>query len=406
MAQSAENSTGWRRVPALWALAAVILFFAASPAAHANSTIFYNNYGTGSNPCIPYPYCYQSGQFGLLVGLGASGITTGGELVIANNAATHIVGEPGTDGGSIGIGTGDFTNTASGKAETWTGPVDFADPSHNGGLPTGDNLTNITLTHPYTTSDTIVGTALNQAYSISQYFNSQSATGTAPSVLTGGTSNQTLTLSTGLTVLDVSSISMSHILTISGNANDVLVINDSGSANFKSGAKIVLTGGLSADNVLFNITSSSGTVLSINSGNLLQSDFIIRGQASLANATLDGRILGGTTITLGNNWYQEVPEDIPETPEPSSWLLFSCGLGAALYLGRRLRQPAFAGFAGRFRETMKSDAEGPVGYLPPSSGAAARGNGGDGPPLTCAGLPPPGDGGGGGSGGVGRPDLG
>ncbi len=377
-----------------WVLAALILLLAASPSAYGNSTIFYNNYGTGSNPCIPYPYCYQSGQFGLLVGLGASGITTGGELYITTGSpATYIEAEPGTNGGSIGIGASNFINTSNGKAETWTGPVDFADPGANGGLPTGDSLKNITVTNGYTTSDSIVSTALNQVYSISQYFNGQSATGAAPTVLTGGTSNQTLTLGSGLTVFDVTSISMSHVLTISGNANDVLVINDSGSAVFKSGARIYLTGGLSADNVLFNITSSSGTVLSINTGGVLTSDFIIRGQASLTNATVDGRILGGTTITLGNKWYQEIPEDIPEAPEPSTWLLLSGGLGGMLYFARRIRQPGFAGFCGRIRERMKSDAQGPAGDISSFSGTAARGDGGDGSPPACAGLPPPRDGG-------------
>lgn len=319
-------------------LACVLMLCAAATQVRASSTvtIFSNNYGT--NPCTIAAPCWQAGMFGMLIGLGSA---VGNPGTLRTTSSGDIITGTGT-GGDIGIGSGSFVNNGT-NTENWTGPIDFADAaattSHGYSVPSSsDVLTNTTLVGGTQTSFSAVTTALNQVLSLSTYYAGQ--TGTNLGVLTGGTTLGSIT--NGVKVYNVSSINLTSVLTIRGGANDIIVINDPSSAFFTK--NVVLTGGITSDNVLFNITGTGNNILSIKGGTgagkiTITADMIVRGSYSGTNATVDGRILGGwNTMSLGTAFALVAPNDIPgPVPEPGEWALMAGGLAALFYLGRKAR---------------------------------------------------------------------
>jgi hypothetical protein len=312
-----------------WLSAIAALFLSTAPA-KASSTLFYNT-TPGANICqASTGGCLQAGVFGLLTGWDhpGAGYYTG---TLSDTGYNQILGTG--NGGSVGIGTGSTITTSGASAQTWTGPIDFAD-SGSTGLPNNSVLSNVTITNSTALSVSAVDTALNQILSIANYYSTYS-TQTVLSSLGG--SNTTLTVS-GVKVYSVSSINITHVLTIVGTSSDIIVFNSS-SAIFGAGTgshigNIVLSGGITPDQVLFNLTGT-GADLSISGGASIFADFIVRGSYNVSNATVTGRILGGTgTDTLGGSFVLNDPADAT-APEPGEWALMTGGLGALFYLSRR-----------------------------------------------------------------------
>jgi hypothetical protein len=333
--------TGRRAACVRW-LGAVAVLFLLAPPAKPSGTVFYNSY-TGNVCQATTGGCLQAGMFGVLVGWNNS--STGyytGNLADNGNGSTAIRGTG--NGGDVGIGTGSTITTAGASAaQTWTGPIDFADTgsatTHNGlyQVPssTADNLNNVTLAGSTALNVSSVDKALDQILSISNYYANYS-TQTSLGAL-GGSATTIGVAGRGLQVFSATSINVTRTLTISGNSSDLIVINYGGSAVFGNQGshigQIVLTGGITPDQVLFNLTGT-GTDLTISGGDTLFADFIVRGAYNVSNATLAGRILGSTgASTIGSNFVLNVPADA--TPEPGEWALIAGGLGALFYLGRR-----------------------------------------------------------------------
>jgi hypothetical protein len=357
-----------RGTPVRW-LSVFAALFVLAPAGQANATLFYNTYS--GNVCqASTGGCLQAGMFGLLAGWDHPGNPYyTGTLVDSGNSSISVTGA-GT-GGDVGIGPGSTIKVNASSAQTWTGPIDFADTGSataHGGLyhvpSTSDTLTNVTVTNGTVLSASAVDTALNQILSISNFYSTYS-TQTVLSSL-GGT-NTTLTVS-GVKVYSVSTINFNKVLTIVGGPSDVVVFNSS-SAIFRNNGGIVLSGGITPDQVLFNLTGT-GTDLSISGNDSIFADFIVRGAYNVSAATINGRILGGTgTLTLGNNLVMQAPADA--TPEPGEWALMAGGIGALVYLGRRRSRRSGPDLKRRFR-------------------------GGSDPPIEAPAIPPPCDGGSGG----------
>ncbi|HUB31417.1 MAG TPA: hypothetical protein VMA31_00265 [Bryobacteraceae bacterium] len=390
----------------IWA--AVLLF---APMARANTTFFTD---TGS-VCSAWSPCWQASQFGVLVGLG-SAVGSVGDLYTGAGSNKTIVN------GTVGIGQSSYMTDTT-VAETWNNaPIDFADntATHSSGncsgagqncvVPTADNITDLTLrtnsgasNGVMTLNDSLVTTGLSQVLSIASYW--QNATSSTAGV-TKVTSITTLgaqtigTTAAGIYVYDVQSINLSGTLSILGGANTVIIINDTGAARFTGAATVTLSSTLTADQVLFNIDPTTGTVLTINASHVIDADFIVRGMYNVSNATLDGRLLGGwNTLTLGSAFYVNAPPSI--LPEPEDWVLMTGGLGALLYLGKRRTRPERQFPLGeRFRERIEADAGESGECVPAAAGGTAGADGGDGAPPPEPGIPPPRGGGGGGSGGV------
>jgi hypothetical protein len=396
-----------RWISGLAALAALLVL---APEAQANASIFYD-YNSTPGPCTNAAPCWQAGMFGLLVGLGSS-VGQSGFLTESTGGPNDNIRGTGTSG-DVGIGAGSFINTSNGNAaQTWAGPVDFADPcsgtcstTHTFSVPkAADVLTNVTLLGGTTVGNANVTSGLTEILSISNYWSAQS--GTSLGTLTGGIIGTTTGPINGtVRVFTVNSIDLTSVLTIDGNANDLIIINDPSNAIF---TKNVTLNGVTPDQVLFNVYGTVGTVLSINGGggahSVIMGDIITRGQYYATNATVDGRILGGYgTILLGANFEMSVPADTPSfVPEPGEYAMLAGGFAALFYFGRKLRGKTGLPMSARIRAQIQAGAEGLAGEVATPGASAVTEHGECGPPIREPGIPPPRDGGGGGSGGVDR----
>lgn len=131
-------------------------------------------------------------------------------------------------------------------------------------------------------------------------------------------------------------------LTINGDGlghNVVFNIGPSGDIQF--GGKIVLTGGLTSDNVLFNFTGGAGLMggdpaqLNNNGAAFLTGTFLDpNGAISVVHTDLNGRIFGGDTTNM-----QIVSGDTITSPtgapEPASLFLLGTGLCSVAGLSRK-----------------------------------------------------------------------
>jgi len=169
-----------------------------------------------------------------------------------------------------------------------------------------------------------------------QYFNSN---GTDISITSnvGGSHNQAVNASAGalfsingqsVHVFDATSFSNQggNTLTINGSASDLVVINLGGLGNIQIHGGIQLTGGITADNVLFNIgggnyanhTGAASLDINNNGGvaGIAQGIFLDpNGAISVTNAMVLGRVFGGDShdfqFVSGANI--TAPSSAPET---------------------------------------------------------------------------------------------
>ncbi|HUJ08428.1 MAG TPA: collagen-binding domain-containing protein [Verrucomicrobiae bacterium] len=213
----------------------------------------------------------------------------------------------------------------------------------NGDLGLGPNGTQNFLTTP-TVSGTYSKSGLDYVSttitSVSAYAAGLMANQTI-SYINNGT---TITGNGGYTIVNVGSISLSgvggHKLTLSGGADDIFVLNVSNSVSFlqTSWAPVVLSGGVTADHVLFNLLNASPTAnaLFVTNGVTLVGTFIAPNASMLlGSVTLDGGVFaGGNDLALNGS---TINADIFMLPEPSSFALvvISCLLGLGLWPRRR-----------------------------------------------------------------------
>jgi PEP-CTERM motif len=253
--------------------------------------------------------------------------------------------------GNIGIGsmngtTGQFQGNGPG---TITGTVEFNNSSgafSNSGLTITGNSGNPLYSQTNINSDLTTLNSLSRSLGLE--------TGTSTTITTGGSvnvSSGTLDLS-GNRVFTVTSVSFPNgTFTINGSATDYVVFNYTGNNGFNG--NILLTGGITSDHVLFNITPSSsvlatynndyanltgGPTLTISTNGLVTTGVFLdpTGNIQINHTVLDGRLFGGDTQNLAIVSGAEILAP-GVTPEPSSILLFGTGLlGLGGILRRRL----------------------------------------------------------------------
>jgi len=179
---------------------------------------------------------------------------------------------------------------------------------NNGGLGAGfkvydDSTTNISgsLQNPLTfasvpTSQTAAAAAT--AKSVSNYANGLAATQAFNSI----NNNMTINGDGGLNVIDVGSIQNAN-LTIHGSASDYFIFNVSN--GIQTNQVITLTGGVTASNILWNLTGS-GNVLQTSGGNVLVGTFLATngGQFQFSELQLTGALIntgGNVQLVSGNH---------------------------------------------------------------------------------------------------------
>jgi len=180
---------------------------------------------------------------------------------------------------------------------------------------------------------------LDTLNSLSSTLGAEAGTPVAISVANGG--SQTINASsgtldaTGNRVFTVTSLSFVNgaTLTINGNASDYVVLNFNFNSHF-SGA-ITLTGGITSDHVLFNLTSGAslvnGDTLQFAANNVTQHGTFLdpNGTITINSVNLNGHLFGGDTsdmqITSGGTIF---------VPEPQTYALLTLGLAGLLLMRR------------------------------------------------------------------------
>ncbi len=173
------------------------------------------------------------------------------------------------------------------------------------------------------------GIMLNQlvtnATNASSYFGG--LTGTSISSIT---TSQTLNATSAENVFNVGSINLNNqTLTLNGTANQQFIFDITGNMNVQSGASIVLKGGLTPNDVLFNLSgnlSTSGPLVTIN-GVVLD----VSGNVNMSEGLINGELIAGgkTTQVVSGSYITET--DVP-VPEPSTYILLGSLLLGVVFL--------------------------------------------------------------------------
>lgn len=145
-----------------------------------------------------------------------------------------------------------------------------------------------------------------------------------------GAINDSTTLDASqLNVINVDSITLgsSDILQIKGNSNDNLIINILGNAQIASGAKILLSDGLTSSNVLFNFVDDNFSSLNFGGAHLNGTFLATKGAFNAGDgATLEDVRFFTNHALIGN--FQTVRTVMPsiKVPEPSTILIILAGI--------------------------------------------------------------------------------
>ena len=238
-----------------------------------------------------------------------------GNMLLGNGVTANFAG-----GASI-TGTVSYDSTTQGQGT-------FNQVNAAGGFTqVGTSVTNAALTSADNVANYAAGLTANETF--------------------GNISNATTFNAVGSqTVVDVANI-MNAAITINGNANQIFVINVSGSYN--TNVSMVLTGGVTAADILFNFTGTSNHVLQTSGGDCggktcLYGTFLATkgGQFQFSNLDLTGELINtaGDIQLVSGSEVKYVPFSPPQNvPEPASLFL----LGSALVLLASLRKWCFRG---------------------------------------------------------------
>lgn len=162
------------------------------------------------------------------------------------------------------------------------------------------------------------------------------------------TEGQTITGNGGNNVIKVTGdVTLKTTLTINGTANDWFVFQMDGTGKNPltlSGVIMNLTGGVTADHILWDLSGSGGGLSITSGGALVYGTFLAPDRSIIVdNANVVGRIIGGGTVageSPANSLSIHSTSNItlsPSTavPEPSSWVLFGSTVVAVFVCCRK-----------------------------------------------------------------------
>ena len=251
--------------------------------------------------------------------LGAAGNYAILELNTAT-AGTHFTASLVTVNGSVGVShLSSLTNMAP---SIINGTVYYQD----GGSVTGPGHFNGT---PATVQQN-----MTQAVTDAMTANQQDALLTANQTISGNvTTSQTFSAVGALTVVDIGGdINLNNNnITLSGNANDIFVINVGGNLSLVGTASLSLSGGVTAEHVLYNFTggsTSSHGSFNTHVGDVVNGTMLAPFYDMNLDGTWNGELIGGpNSISLLSG---AIVNQHSMVPEPATYLSLALGIGAFL----------------------------------------------------------------------------
>ena len=279
---------------------------------------------------------------------------------------TTTLNGPGTTTGNVGATSTTDLALNSSSPPAIQGNVYMGDSSNFGGSagnlngPGGQISGTIFGLHPPgngVSQETVLNNDRAAAFAAASTFSALAPTQTVPGGSVNGTATITAANPGGLNVIDLTNIAEANgqVLTISGPAGTQVVINVSGNIDLHgdvTGGKILLAGGLTPSDVVFNFSGTSGNVVTSSGGssnNLPNAQIngivlIPFADLNMAPGMVTGEIIGasaGHSITLvsGSQVNGGGPTPPPGVPLPASAYSGLALLGA-LFLARKVRKAA------------------------------------------------------------------
>lgn len=228
--------------------------------------------------------------------------------VVSTGPTASIKVNSGPITGNVLLGNGTTSSSSGGGNGQVTGRVDVSP------VVFGDNLLHIQIPPTIVSVPSSVGvTAFNDAVTLSN-----TASALAPTQTFGNvTGALTINGNGGLNVIDITSL-QNPDLTINGGSNDNFVFNISG--NFQTNHVMVLNG-VTASQILFNMTGTSGNIFQTSGGDALFGTFLATrgGDFQFSNLNLLGQLIN----TAG---HMEIVSGSQVTiPEPNTFGLITIG---------------------------------------------------------------------------------
>lgn len=129
-------------------------------------------------------------------------------------------------------------------------------------------------------------------------------------------------------VINVSSINLgsNDTLEILGSSSDNIIINVLGNAQIASGAKILLSEGLTSSNVLFNFVSDNVSSLNFGGATLNGTFLATKGAFNAGDGAILNDVRFYTNYALIGNFQTVRTKQSTEVPEPSTVLILLAGL--------------------------------------------------------------------------------